>query len=184
MDASFSSSTDANSAYIRHSRARWRVVYILSGAQSNPIARAVAPLREALELLPDDPNLTELLAAALQNHGNRVAGAGRHAEAIEAYTEVLALDTEAVELYGYIALVYGHLGNWAAASENYTRYLDIRPGDLAARLNFGDILWWSEDFEGAREQWKLARQLGLELDGTERFIEAIEKRLDTPVPAE
>ena len=92
------------------------------------------------------------------------------------------MDTEAVELYSYIALVYGRMGNWAAASENYTQYLDYRPGDLAVRLNFGDILWRNENFAGAREQWELARQLALKIDGTERFVEAVERRLKVPVP--
>ena len=150
--------------------------------ENEDFGRALEILREALELHPADPNLTELLVAALQNHGNRLAGAGSHAEAVEAYKEALGLDTEAVELYSYIALVYGRTGNWAAAAENYTQYLDYRPGDLAVRLNFGDILWRKGDFAGAREQWELARQLALNIEGTERFLEAVDKRLDVPVP--
>ena len=113
------------------------------------------PLREAHELHPADPHLTELLAAALQNHGNRLAGAGSHAEAVEAYRVALAQDPKAVELYGYIALVYGLLGNWAAAAESYTQYMELRPGDLAARLNFGDILWRKEDFTGVGYEWHM-----------------------------
>ena len=150
--------------------------------ENEDFGRALEILREALELHPADPTLTELLVAALQNHGNRLAGAASHAEAVEAYKEALSLDTEAVELYSYIALVYGRAGNWASASENYTQYLDYRPGDLAVRLNFGDILWRNEDFAGAREQWELARQLALKIEGTERFLEAVDKRLDVPVP--
>ncbi len=161
-----------------HSRAILGQYYL----ENENFVRSVEPLREALELHPADPNLTELLEAAFQNHGNRLAGAGSHTEAVEAYREALALNADAVELYGYIALVYGRMGNWTAAAENFSRYLELRPGDLSARLNLGDILWRKEDYAGAREQWELARELALKIESTERFLEAVERRLEVEIP--
>jgi tetratricopeptide (TPR) repeat protein len=144
--------------------------------------KAIQPLREALELQPGDPNLTDILTAALQNFGNRLAETGSHTEAVAAYKEALNLDPEVVELYGYIALVYSRMNNWSAASENYTQYLEHRPGDLAARLNYGDSLWQNDDFSDARNQWKLAQQFALKIEGTERFEDAVARRLEMLVP--
>lgn len=77
---------------------------------------------------------------ALFNEGSKLAEAGKHPEAIEAFQKALALDPQQANILGYMAESYRTLGKLDEALEAYKKAIAINPNDGVFYTNMGVVL--------------------------------------------
>jgi tetratricopeptide (TPR) repeat protein len=110
-----------------------------SSGDWEPVLCAIA--RDLL-LERDDPN--RLFKAA-----NALRGAGRPAEAVEAYGRLLALRPDLAEVHNNLGLALQDLGRLDQAAQSYRAALGLRPDLADARNNLGTVLVSQGDPEAA-----------------------------------
>ena len=77
---------------------------------------------------------------ALFDEGGKLAEAGKHPEAIEAFQKALALDSQQADILGNMAESYRKLGKLDEALEAYKKAIAINPNDGIFYTNMGVVL--------------------------------------------
>jgi tetratricopeptide (TPR) repeat protein len=77
---------------------------------------------------------------ALFDEGGKLAEAGKHAEAIEAFQKALALDPQQTNILGNMAESYRKLGKLDEALDAYKKAIAINPNDGILYTNMGVVL--------------------------------------------
>jgi len=122
------------------------VAYVRSGQR----AEALATYRKLVTLAPRYTAAWYNLALALEAQGQR-------AEALEALRQALTIDSEhalSQRKLGELELLEGHL---AEAQRAYEDLLDLKPGDLGARIALAELLGKQGDGEGCRQRAQALR---------------------------
>ena len=139
--------------------------------------RAETPLREAMDLEPENAELRQMLQVCLLESGNRKAEEGDYAGAVAYYKEALAGNPGAVELYRNLGVAYAEMEDYESAAESLKSYTEERPEDVNAWLMLGDIAWEEGEHARARDYWRKVIIVARRLNNSDRIIEAAEGRL-------
>lgn len=145
----------------------------------SPSLTTVAAL--SLSDIPSDTPITALL-----NQAQHFLTLGNTADALVYYDAAVARDPDDYLTYFKRATTYLSLGRTAQAADDFQKCLTLRPGFEAAHNQLGRLKARSADWDGAREQYKLASagQGSTELDelleaqGAAKLAEEAEKRSD------
>jgi tetratricopeptide (TPR) repeat protein len=117
---------------------------------------AVAPLKSALRIAPDEPALHLQLGICMMRTGQRQA-------AVEAYETALELDPMMSEAMVNLANVYTTGGHFSEAVKWYDKALVINPNVATTYLNYGLVLREQGDLEPAEVQFRKAIELDPQL---------------------
>lgn len=107
------------------------------------------------EDVPSDTPISSLLASAQTYLAN-----GQASEALTFYDAAIARDPADYLTFFKRATAYLSLGRNAQATSDFNRVLELRPGFEGAHLQLGKIRARSADWDGAREQYRKAKQAG------------------------
>ena len=144
--------------------------------------KAEAPIREAQELEPEDPELRKLTVDILTANGNRKAAAGQLPDAVATLSEAVRLDPTRFDLIRSIALIHANLQEWDAAEANLKTYLNMHSGDVKTWVVLGDVYWSAGKLTEARDRWRHAQRLAEKQKGTEELLAVIKARLGPSDP--
>ena len=83
---------------------------------------------------------------------------GRHAEAAEAYSQLMRVDPNFQDgkPYGFMGREYQLAGNFKASRDAYQKYLERFPKDEQFEFNLGYVLEELKDFESANKHYQKA----------------------------
>jgi Flp pilus assembly protein TadD len=123
------------------------------------VAGAVAPLRVAHRLAPDDLQLRKVLVQALYLLGEQERLAGRLAEARDRFAEAAATDPADAAAWNGLGQCHVGLGTVADGAACYRRALALRPDEAAVLSNLGNALVRLLDYDGAEAAYARAREL-------------------------
>ncbi|KAI0388703.1 DnaJ domain-containing protein [Xylariaceae sp. FL0594] len=112
------------------------------------LANALSPLD-----IPADTPISMLLSSA-QTHMAK----GETNEALMYYDAAIARDPSDYLTFFRRATTYLSLGRTSQAASDFTRVLELRPGFEGAHLQLGKLKAKAADWDGAKEQYLLARQ--------------------------
>ncbi|GMQ96174.1 MAG: hypothetical protein BMS9Abin14_689 [Gammaproteobacteria bacterium] len=126
---------------------------------------ALSHIREAIRLLPGNPQLHYNLA-------NTLLALGRTEAAIESYQRVLAIDPDHPKANNNLAVAFQQMGDPARAVQHYRRQLTVTPMDARAHANLGMALL--EQGRGQAADDAFGRALELDPD----WVPALEGRGD------
>jgi DnaJ family protein C protein 3 len=115
--------------------------------------------------IPTDTPISSLLSSA-QAHLAR----GETSNALEYYDAAIARDPSDYLTYFKRATTYLSLGRTSQASDDFNRVLSLRPGFEGAHVQLAKLKARSADWEGAKEQYTLAKRT----KGTEEFDKLVE----------
>jgi len=110
---------------------------------------AVACLRRAIKLGPNNPITHGTLGMIYDRQGNHEAAVGE-------YQESLRIDPSNAMTHFHLGIALGHQKNLDAAREEYAEALRIDPRYAMARAALGDIHYEQLEFDGAEEEYKEA----------------------------
>lgn len=121
------------------------------------IAASLLSLSAALSVsdIPSDTPITSLLSQAQQHLSQ-----GQTADALVYYDAAVARDPDDYLTYFKRATTYLSLGRTNQAAADFQRCLELRPGFEAAHNQLGRLKARTADWEGAREQYQLAKPAG------------------------
>ncbi len=114
--------------------------------------RLAEVIEKANALINKHPEETALLNIL----GTAHAGLGRHDDAVECFSQVIAADPSVAEAHYNHGLALKNRGDLAAAIENYRRAIDIRPAYPEAFYNLGIALKAAGDETGAIDSYRQA----------------------------
>lgn len=140
--------------------------------------RAVALLRKAVALRPEEAAFHDVLAGALE-------AAERHEEAISSYQAALALDPGNAQASNNLGCIFREQGDVEKARERFEAAVRVRPDLVEAHYNLGNVLRDLGDPRRAIEHFRAAldaqpghakvwNDLGCTLQGLGRAEEAAE----------
>ena len=115
--------------------------------------------------IPADTPISMLLSSA-QSHLTR----GETNEALTYYDAAIARDPNDYLTYFKRATTYLSLGRMTQATSDFNKVLDLRPGFEGAHIQLGKIKARNGDWDGAREQYTLAKHV----DGSEDYAKLLE----------
>ena len=144
--------------------------------------RAEAPLREAIDLEPDNAELREMLLTFLLQSGNRKAREGNYPGAVVDYREALAGDPSNVGLHLNLALAYVEMEDYEAANESLEIYTGERPEDVNGWIVLGDMAWEERLHAKAQDYWQKALIVARGMRNSDPIIAAVEERLRQNIP--
>ncbi len=116
--------------------------------------------------IPADTPISSLLSSA-QSHLSR----GETNEALTYYDAAIARDPNDYLTFFKRATTYLSLGRTSQATSDFNKVLTLKPGFEGAHLQLGKIRTRNGDWDGAREQYVLARQRE-ESDDYQKLLEA------------
>lgn len=124
--------------------------------------------------IPSDTPISSLLSSA-----NAHLARGQTSDALVYYDAAVARDPSDYLTYFKRATTYLSLGRTSQATEDFDQVLKLRPGFEGAHLQLGKIKAKGADWEGAKEQYTLAKQTAgspefdklLEAQGAARLAE-------------
>ena len=88
---------------------------------------------------------------------------GNNEAAIEAYNRSLAIDIDFEQAYIQRGISYFSISENSKAIKDFKQAILINPDNPDVYLNLGTVQYESGDIEGACSQWKVARDLGLDI---------------------
>lgn len=106
----------------------------------------------SLSDIPSDTPITALLQQATQ-----FLATGRTADALVYYDAAVARDPDDYLTYFKRATTYLSLGRTKQAADDFDKCLTLRPGFEGAHLQLGKLKARQADWDGAREQYTLAK---------------------------
>lgn len=106
----------------------------------------------SLSDIPSDTPITALLQQATQ-----FLATGRTADALVYYDAAVARDPDDYLTYFKRATTYLSLGRTKQAADDFDKCLTLRPGFEGAHLQLGKLKARQADWDGAREQYALAK---------------------------
>ena len=124
----------------------------LSRLRAADAAAAVAPLRRASELLPDDPAPTSYYARAL-------LFSDQAAEAVDILEAASARFPDDEEIETTLLNAYARSGQTDRAIERYEQSIETLPTDPVVRYNYGALLLQAQRYDEAIEQLEQATEL-------------------------
>ncbi len=141
-----------------------------SGADAEP--SAVADVTEDSPLLLEEPDVGTLddsipedepnpqRARELTSQADRAHRRGQSARAEALYSEALALDRRHADAYRGLGRVAFDRGSYALAGRQLSKGVRLAPRNARMRIELGDALYKSFDYDGARAQYRRAQELG------------------------
>lgn len=117
----------------------------------SPSLSTVAAL--SLQDIPADTPILALLNNAQQNLAK-----GNTADALIYYDAAIARDPDDYLTYFKRATTYLSLGRTSQAADDFKRCLELRPGFEGAHVQLGKLKARTADWDGAKEQYKLAKK--------------------------
>lgn len=128
--------------------------------------------------IPSDTPISSLLSSAASHLSK-----GETSEALTYYDAAVARDPNDYLTFFKRATTYLSLGRASQATSDFNKVLEIKPGFEGAHVQLGKIKARNGDWDGAREQYELAKQKQesedyqklLEAQGAARLAEAAEK---------
>lgn len=121
---------------------------ILSLSPSLPTVAALS--------LEDIPSDTPILA--LLNNAQHNLGKGNTADALVYYDAAIARDPDDYLTYFKRATTYLSLGRTSQAANDFKKCLELQPGFEGAHVQLGKLKAKTADWEGAKEQYRLAKR--------------------------
>lgn len=116
---------------------------------SSGLANALSPSE-----IPSDTPINLLLSSA-QTHMAK----GETNEALMYYDAAIARDPKDYLTFFRRATTYLSLGRTSQATSDFNKVLELRPGFEGAHLQLGKLKAKSADWEGAKKEYKLAKQV-------------------------
>jgi thioredoxin-like negative regulator of GroEL len=126
-------------------KARWELARLLS--YNKKLDQAAAQYRQ---LLKERPELWEARAELARV----LSWAGKSREALAELDKLPAGQAGAATLLLKADLLAG-AKDYTGAAKLYQRYLEDKPGDLAARFRLAQVLSWAKDYPASLEQYRL-----------------------------
>lgn len=117
----------------------------------SPSLSTVAAL--SLQDIPADTPILALLNNAQQNLAK-----GNTADALVYYDAAIARDPDDYLSYFKRATTYLSIGRASQAADDFKKCLELRPGFEGAHLQLGKLKARAADWDGAKEQYKLAKK--------------------------
>ena len=136
-----------------------RVLLAQYHLERNEPQAAEPPLREAIQLDPDNPEANDLLAMTHLRIGNQEARVGRMREALQNYDLAIAARPALAEAYANKIQVCLQLQDYALAEEAMLRLAALRPANAAIYVSLGDIQNSAGKGAAARASWRRAMEL-------------------------
>lgn len=150
--------------------------------EKDDLERGGPPLREAINLEPDNPELRAMFLTFLQQSGNRKAREGDYPGAAMDYQGALSGDPSNVELHLNLGVVHARMGNYEAAAESMEVYSKERPEDVNASIALGDVFWEKGEQTRARDYWQKALIVARGMRDSDPIIAVVEARLRQQIP--
>lgn|GEM_PF-5756725 len=91
--------------------------------------------------------------------GNLLVDAGHYTEAVEAYTQAIALEPDDDEIHIFRGLAYMEMEEYEQALEDFTRAVELDPDNADAHYEVGVAYSWLRQHELAIENYDRAIQL-------------------------
>ncbi len=123
------------------------------------VAKAVAPLRTARRLAPDDENVASTLARALYVLGEQQRRADAPARAAELFAEAVQADPAHADSWNGRGLSLMAMGAVADAADCYRTAAELQPDNATVRSNLGNALVCLNDDGGAAAAYRAALAL-------------------------
>ena len=124
-----------------HALTQYNIAVLLEG--EGRLDEALAAYRHAAALSPDEPSLWLAFGELLFRRG-------RTPEAIEALEKAMPL----VDAMPILAKAYETEGRPHESRELLAKYLEVRPGDVQARLSLGETLADAREYDAAISVWQ------------------------------
>jgi tetratricopeptide (TPR) repeat protein len=116
------------------------------------LTEATAVGDRIIALAPDDPRGYAVKARALDWQG-------QYQDSVIAALKAIELDNNYAPAHAYLAEGYADLGRLRQAREQAELAIQLDPYDVDGRRNYGYVLEFYGDYEGAIQQYQQARQL-------------------------
>lgn len=119
-------------------------------AQSMPLEQSGRMLALEREVEKDPGN-----AAALLELGNLYFDAGKHQDAIQAYSKYLSINPNNANVWTDMGVMYRRIGNPSEAISSFDKAVEIDPQHQQARFNKGIVLFHDlGNRDAARKAWE------------------------------
>ena len=151
--------------------------------EKGELAKVEQPLREAMDLEPENAELQGLALSFLVAAGDNQMGARDYLSALDFYTDALAGDSDNIDLRLKIGLAYMGMEDYMGAIPSIEKYTDGKPEDVRGWMILGDVLWEERQFEKARGSWRKASIVARGMGAAAEIHKAIAERLALEIPA-
>jgi tetratricopeptide (TPR) repeat protein len=144
---------ELNAAADRRAEAEVRTNKAIKLLHQGDVTRAIASLRDAIEVDPD-------LRAAREYLGIAYSVAGDWGAANQAFTEALRGGASDPEIHFNFGIALEHQADWNGAAREFAAALELRPAHPQAHCSLARALQRLGDAHGAKRELQLARQFG------------------------
>jgi tetratricopeptide (TPR) repeat protein len=152
---------------------RANIDHLLDALKAAPDEQAAAMLEDQLQqawLRAGTPAVTLLMSRGL-----RTLQAGQNDDAVESFSDAIALQPDAAEAWHQRAIARYHAGDVTGAIRDLEQTVTLEPRDFEAFRTLADISAAREDWKGAYAAWQKVLELDPKTAGGEERLRDLKK---------